>query len=106
MLETVFSEVIILFAVVSASISSIIVTKNLFRSSPLHAKERNRFTLSIAELEKDNKKLRGKVNQMKQPISIKEHPEEIKNVLSKLVNKKPNAKEQTNEQSTIDSMSV
>ena len=149
-LETVLNEVIILFAVAGASVSGIVITKNLFRSSPLHTKERNRFNLYIGDLEKENKKLRGQVNRSKQPLTIKEydeenpmgaiselisglapilpasvrpflsnpgvikgaekllqeHPEEIKNVLSKLVNKKPNAKEETNEQSTIDSMSV
>ncbi len=150
MIETIFNEIIILFAVAGASVSGIVITKNLFRSSPLHAKERNRFNLYIGDLEKENKKLRGAVNRAKAPISIKEfdednpmgaiselisglapilpppvrhllsnpsvikgaekllaeHPEEIKNVLSKLVNKKPNEKGETNEQSTIDSMSV
>ena len=152
MLETVLNEIIILFAVAGASVSSIVITKNLFRSSPLHTKERNRFNLYIGDLEKENKKLRGQVNRSKQPLTIKEydeenpmgaiselisglapilpasvrpflsnpgvikgaekllaeHPEEIKNVLSKLVNKKPNAKQeqQNSVQESIDSMSV
>ena len=152
MIETILNEVIILFAVAGASVSGIVITKNLFRSSPLHTKERNRFNLYIGDLEKENKKLRGQVNRSKQPLTIKEydednpmgaiselisglspilpasvrpflsnpgvikgaekllaeHPEEIKNVLSKLVNKKPNGKQeqQNSMQETIDSMSL
>ena len=151
MIETILNEVIILFAVAGASVSGIVITKNLFRSSPLHTKERNRFNLYIGDLEKENKKLRGAVNRAKAPLTIKEfdeenpmgaiselisglapilpasvrpflnnpsvikgaekllqeHPEEIKNVLSKLVNKKPNAKDQPQTvQESIDSMSV
>jgi len=137
--------------VAGASVSGIVITKNLFRSSPLHTKERNRFNLYIGDLEKENKKLRGQVNRSKQPLTIKEydeenpmgaiselisglapilpasvrpflsnpgvikgaekllqeHPEEIKNVLSKLVNKKTNEKDQKeNVDQSIDSMSV
>jgi len=152
MLETVLNEIIILFAVAGASVSGIVITKNLFRSSPLHTKERNRFNLYIGDLEKENKQLRGKVNRAKQPLTIKEydeenpmgaiselisglapilpasvrpflsnpgvikgaekllqeHPEEIKNVLSKLVNKKPSEKgsQPNSVQESIDSMSV
>ena len=152
MLETIINEIIILFAVAGASVSGIVITKNLFRSSPLHTKERNRFHLIIGDLEKENKKLRGQVNRSKQPLTIKEydednpmgaiselisglspilpasvrpflsnpgvikgaekllaeHPEEIKNVLSKLVNKKPNGKQeqQNSMQESIYSMSV
>ena len=76
MLETVLNEVIILFAVAGASVSGIVITKNLFRSSPLHTKERNRFNLYIGDLEKENKKLRGQVNRSKQPLTIKEYDEE------------------------------
>jgi len=136
MIETIFGEIIILIAVAGASLSGVIITKNLFRSSPLHAKERNRYKETISDLEKDNKKLRGKVNQTKQPLTIKEydednpmgaiselisglepilpaairpflrnpsvlkgaekllseHPDEIKNVLSKLVKSNPGKK--------------
>ena len=76
MIETIFGEIIVLIAVAGASLSGVIITKNLFRSSPLHAKERNRFKETIIDLEKDNKKLRGKVNQAKQPLSIKEYDED------------------------------
>ena len=138
MIETIFGEIIILIAVAGASLSGVIITKNLFRSSPLHAKERNRYKETISDLEKDNKKLRGKVNQTKQPLTIKqydednpmgaiselisglepilpaairpflrnpsvlkgaekllsEHPDEIKNVLSKLVKSGPKKNEE------------
>ena len=75
-IETILNEVIILFAVAGASVSGIVITKNLFRSSPLHAKERNRFNLYIGDLEKENKKLRGAVNRAKAPLTIKEFDEE------------------------------
>lgn len=148
MIETIFGEIIILIAVAGASLSGIIITKNLFRSSPLHAKERNRYKETISDLEKDNKKLRGKVNQTKQPLTIKEydednpmgaiselisglepilpaairpflrnpsvlkgaekllseHPDEIKNVLSKLV--KSNPKKNEEKSTNYDEISV
>lgn len=148
MIETIFGEIIILIAVAGASLSGVIITKNLFRSSPLHAKERNRYKETISDLEKDNKKLRGKVNQTKQPLTIKEydednpmgaiselisglepilpaairpflrnpsvlkgaekllseHPDEIKNVLSKLV--KSNPKKNEEKSTNYDEISV
>tara|TARA_B100001123_G_C15230091_1_gene994792 strand:- start:1 stop:447 length:447 start_codon:yes stop_codon:yes gene_type:complete len=138
MLETIFGEIIILCAVIGGSCSAVIITRNLFRSSPLHTKERNRFKEYISEIEKENRRLKGKVNQAKQPLSIKEydesnpmgaiseliaglepilpaavrpflrnksilegaekllteHPDEIKNVLSKLVKNKKDANPQ------------
>lgn len=76
MLENVLSEILLLVAAICAGLSGIIITRNLFRSSPLHTKERNRFKDYITDIEKENKKLRGKINQQKQKISISEFDED------------------------------
>ena len=141
MFESILGEIIVLSAIVVGSTCAIL----------FNTKERNRYLNFIAELEAENKKLRGKVNAAKKPIQIeeydesnpmgaiselisglspllpaavrpflsnksvlegaekllKEHPDEIKNVLSKLVNKKSNGKaDPQQEVSSIDSMSV
>ena len=75
LLETVLSEILLMVAAICAGFSGVIITRNLFRSSPLHTKERNRFKEYISEVEKDNKKLRGKLNQQKQKLSISEFDE-------------------------------
>ncbi len=131
MLESIFSEVIILSSVVVGGSVAIMFARHSTRNNPLNTKERNRYLNYIADLEGENKKLKGKVNQAKKPVSIdefdednpmgaiseliqgltpilpasvrpflsnpnvlkgaqkliEEHPEEIKNVLSKFVNK-------------------
>ena len=131
MLESIFSEVIILSSVVVGGAVSIMFARHSTRNNPLNTKERNRYLNYIADLEGENKKLKGKVNQAKKPVSIdefdeenpmgaiseliqgltpilpasvrpflsnpnvlkgaqkliEEHPKEIKNVLSKFVNK-------------------
>ncbi len=63
-------EYIILIAVVAAGLSGIIITKNMFCSNQIHGKLKNRYFEYIADLENDNKKLNGKLNQMKKGITI------------------------------------
>ena len=63
-------EYIILVAVVAAGLSGIIITKNMFGSNQIHGKLKNRYLEYIADLENDNKKLNGKLNQMKKGITI------------------------------------
>jgi len=48
----------------------IIITKNMFGSNEIHGKLKNRYLEYIDSLEKDNKKLTGKLNKMKQGVSI------------------------------------
>ena len=135
--ESIFGEIIVLAAVVVGSACAIMFARHSTRNNPLNTKERNRYLNYIAEIESENKKLKGKVNQAKKPISIdeydeenplgaiselvsgiapllpqsvrpflsnpsvlkgaekliSEHPEEIKNVLSKFVSKNGKAKE-------------
>ncbi len=63
-------EYIILIAVVAAGVMGIIITKNMFGSNEIHGKLKNRYLEYIDTLEKDNKKLTGKLNKMKQGVSI------------------------------------
>ena len=63
-------EYIILVAVVAAGVMGIIITKNMFGSNEIHGKLKNRYLEYIADLEKDNKKLTGKLNKLKQGVSI------------------------------------
>ena len=63
-------EYIILVAVIAAGVMGIIITKNMFGSNEIHGKLKNRYDAYIADLEKDNKKLTGKLNKMKQGVSI------------------------------------
>jgi hypothetical protein len=63
-------EYIILIAVIAAGVMGIIITKNMFGSNEIHGKLKNRYLEYIDSLEKDNKKLTGKLNKMKQGVSI------------------------------------
>ncbi len=63
-------EYIILASVVAAGIMGIVITKNMFGSNEIHGKLKNRYLEYIDNLEKDNKKLTGKLNKMKQGVSI------------------------------------
>ena len=63
-------EYIILVSVVAAGICGIVITRNVFGSDQIHGKLKNRYVSYIADLETDNKKLTGKLNKMKQNITI------------------------------------
>ena len=63
-------EYIILVSVVAAGICGIVITRNVFGSDQIHGKLKNRYISYIADLEQDNKKLTGKLNKMKQGVSI------------------------------------
>ena len=63
-------EYIIQVSVVIAGLCGIIITKNVFGSNEIHGKLKNRYLEYIANLEADNKKLNGKLNKMKQNITI------------------------------------
>ncbi len=150
-MELPIAELLLLVGSVFGMGAALIYSRARFGNNEINTKIKNRLYSHIQDIEKENKQLKGKVNRMKQPLSIKEfdeqnpmgaiselisglapilpasvrpflsnpgvikgaekllqeHPEEIKNVLSKLVNKKPNAKEEPNSvQESIDSMSV
>ena len=63
-------EYIILVSVVAAGICGIVITRNVFGSDQIHGKLKNRYVSYISDLEQDNKKLTGKLNKMKQNITI------------------------------------
>tara|TARA_R110001632_G_scaffold195502_1_gene317090 strand:+ start:76 stop:507 length:432 start_codon:yes stop_codon:yes gene_type:complete len=63
-------EYIILISVVAAGVCAIIVSKNLYGNNVIHGKIKNRYDSYIMELEKENKKLNGKLNKFKQGLSI------------------------------------
>ena len=63
-------EYIILVSVVAAGICGIVITRNVFGSNEIHGKLKNRYLEYIDNLEKDNKKLNGKLNKMKQGLTI------------------------------------
>lgn len=63
-------EYIILLTAGVAGVCGIIITKNVFGSNEIHGKLKNRYMEYIANLEQDNKKLNGKLNKMKNNLSI------------------------------------
>ena len=77
-------EYIILVAVVAAGVMGIIITKNMFGSNEIHGKLKNRYLEYIDSLEKDNKKLNGKLNKMKQGVSISKDDFDIENPLGSI----------------------
>jgi uncharacterized Fe-S radical SAM superfamily protein PflX len=77
-------EYIILVAVIAAGVMGIIITKNMFGSNEIHGKLKNRYDAYIADLEKDNKKLTGKLNKMKQGVSISKDDFDEANPLSSI----------------------
>ena len=63
-------EYIILVAVIAAGVCAIIVSKNFYGNNVIHGKIKNRYDSYIIEIEKENKKLTGKLNKLKQGVSI------------------------------------
>ena len=63
-------EYIILISVIAAGVCGIIITKNVFGSNEIHGKLKNRYLEYIESLEVDNKKLNGKLNQMKKGVVL------------------------------------
>ena len=77
-------EYIILVSVVAAGICGIVITRNVFGSDAIHGKLKNRYVSYIADLETDNKKLTGKLNKMKQNITISSDDFDKENPLSSI----------------------
>ena len=150
-MELPIAELFLLVGGIFGMGAALIYSRARFGNNEINTKIKNRLYSHIQDVEKENKQLKGKVNRMKQPLSIKEfdeenpmgaiselisglapilpasvrpflsnpsvikgaekllkeHPEELKNVLSKLVTKKTNEKDQKeNVDQSIDSMSV
>jgi|TARA_R110002110_G_scaffold4447_1_gene22696 hypothetical protein len=77
-------EYIILISVVAAGVCGIVITKNVFGSDQIHGKLKNRYVSYISDLETDNKKLTGKLNKMKQNITINENDFDKENPLGSI----------------------
>ena len=75
-MELLVSELYILAAVVCGGITTIIFARNRFGNTEINTKLKNRYNEYIAELEHENKKLKGQVNRAKQPVRISEEAAE------------------------------
>jgi hypothetical protein len=62
--------ILMCIAAVAAGISGIIISKNLYGNNVIHGKIKNRYDTYISELENDKKKLTGKLNKMKENVTI------------------------------------
>jgi len=77
-------EYIILVSVVAAGVCGIVITRNVFGSDQIHGKLKRRYESYIADIEQDNKKLTGKLNKMKQNITISSDDFDKENPLSSI----------------------
>ncbi len=69
MLEQLY-PVFLLITVAAAGLCGIIITKNLSGNDVINSKIKRKYTEYISDLEASNKRLTGKVNQMKKGITI------------------------------------
>ena len=60
----------IMVSIICASAGGIIATRNITRTAPISNKIKRQYDLYISDLEATNKRLNGKVNQMKKGITI------------------------------------
>jgi hypothetical protein len=77
-------EYILLISVVAAGVSGIIITKNVFGSNEIHGKLKRRYLEYIENLEGDNKKLNGKLNQLKKGVTLSKEEIDIDNPLGSI----------------------
>jgi hypothetical protein len=77
-------EYILLISVVSAGVAGIIITRNVFGSNEIHGKLKNRYLEYIDNLEKDNKKLNGKLNQLKKGVTLSKEEIDVDNPLGSI----------------------
>lgn len=57
-------------SIICGSVGAIIATRNITRTAPISNKIKRQYDLYISDLEATNKRLNGKLNQMKKGISI------------------------------------
>ena len=73
-MEVLVAELYLMGAAICGGLTVIIYTRGRFGNTEINTKLKNRYNEYIAELEHDNKKLKGQVNRAKQPVTI---PEEL-----------------------------
>lgn len=69
-----FIPYLVMVCIVFGGICAVVTTRNITRSAPISNKIKRQYDLYISDLESSNKRLNGKLNQMKKSISIS--PEE------------------------------
>tara|TARA_R110002020_G_scaffold133720_1_gene298401 strand:- start:13 stop:465 length:453 start_codon:yes stop_codon:yes gene_type:complete len=77
-------EYVILASVVAGGICAIVISKNLYGNNVIHGKIKNRYDSYIIELEKENKQMKGKLNKMKNGLSINKEDFDPENPLSSI----------------------
>jgi len=60
----------IMVSIICASVGGIIATRNITRTAPISNKIKRQYDLYISDLETTNKRLTGKVSQMKKTITL------------------------------------
>jgi hypothetical protein len=73
-MELLVSELYLMVAAICGGITAIIYTRGRYGNTEINTKLKNRYNDYIAQLETENKKLKGQVNRAKQPVTI---PEEL-----------------------------
>ena len=69
-----FLPYLVMVCIVFGGLCAVVTTRNITRSAPISTKIKRQYDLYISDLESSNKRLNGKLNQMKKSISIS--PEE------------------------------
>jgi len=65
-----FIPYLVMVSIVFGGICAVITTRNITRTSPINNKIKRQYDLYIADLETTNKRLTGKVSQMKKTITL------------------------------------
>ena len=65
-----FLPYLVMVSIVFGGICAVVTTRNITRSAPISTKIKRQYDLYIADLESSNKRLNGKLNQMKKSITI------------------------------------
>jgi hypothetical protein len=65
-----FIPYLVMVSIVFGGICAVVTTRNITRSAPISTKIKRQYDLYIADLESSNKRLNGKLNQMKKSITI------------------------------------
>lgn len=65
-----FIPYLVMVSIVFGGICAVVTTRNITRSAPISNKIKRQYDLYISDLESSNKRLNGKLNQMKKSITI------------------------------------
>ena len=95
-----FLPYLVMVSIVFGGICAVVTTRNITRSAPISNKIKRQYDLYISDLESSNKRLNGKLNQMKKSISIspeedfisnyvQQNPDAIKSIVEKFTSKQP-----------------